>query len=213
MYLESRARELLYLVKAGVCEEKLIREHIRDLERRLSKCKNRASDDTDSLRVIDLELGLMEACREKFSSKPHIWGKFFVSPLMKLFLLCLKNRRHSAPITSKYLEFCARENLHKQFLQTVSTLSVSFPSKPEVFMTVIKCYKCMKKFEPSLLRAIILRGTRCYPKYFRLWEQLVILEKNYLRSPKEVLELILAESKNHLPEADYNNLSLLISSE
>lgn len=213
MYLESRARELLYLVKTGVCDDVTIKSHIKDLERRLAKCQNKNSDDADSLRVLDLELGLLEKYRERFSSKTHIWGKFFVSPLVKLFLICLKNRRQSVPITSKFLEFCAKEELHKQFIQTVSTISVSFPSKPEVFMTVAKCYKSMRKFDPILLRAILLRGTRSHPKSEQLWEQLLLLEKNQLGATKDILELILSEAKKHLSEGEFLKLSTLISSE
>lgn len=213
MYLESRARELLFLVKTGVCDVSDIRTHIKELERLLLKCKNRNSEDSDSIRALELELGFMEKHRERFASKTHIWGKFFVSPLVRLFHMCMKNNRNSAPVTCKFLEFCSKEDLHKQFIQTVSSISVSFPSKPDVFLTISKCYKTMRKFDPNILRAILLRATRCHPKCAQIWEQLLILEKKYLGASKEVLDLILREAKNHIASSDVLALTHLISRE
>jgi hypothetical protein len=90
-------------------------------------------------------------------------------------------------------------------------VSVSFPHGAEIFTTITNCYKKMKKFDPLILRAILLRGARMHPTSLHIWEHILILEKK-IGNSQQICQLIIEESAKHLSQADHHKLVILNNS-
>lgn len=199
MLLEVRCRELTSLSSKGLSTASEVKDHFGLISKYYRSIQASKFENYSALKLIDIETGFYNKMEPRVHGKATK-GKLLVKPIVRLYNIAVQKFPSSNDIVSKFVLFCVKENLVKELQSCIKTVLLPNSYNSDFYITLFRGFKSFKLCDPLAIRSILLKAVKSHPKEPALWEYLVYFELEVFITPIGILDSILQECYEFMPE-------------